>query len=222
MNDQKISEIEKLKKLSFKEKLEYLWEYYKLPALGIILLVSVIGSVAFSMITRVSPLFTCYTVNLHSSIPENFSTFQKDVAEQFNFEDTRHFLLDTTAIINWEDSGMSFEHIIKLSTHFAAAEIDTVIGDTGTLELFGQSGGLTNLQTQLPSDTYKKYEHKIISVKLSDSDEEIPCAVDISDSAFMDFINSPSDEPIYFAIPANSQNMELAEQFLDIIFSYSS
>ncbi|MFC4401810.1 hypothetical protein [Gracilibacillus xinjiangensis] len=128
---------ETLKTMSFKEAVDYIWEYYKLHIIGIIAGLFIIISIVSSIIKGDEALYNAMVV---SSIPyEEVGSFGEQMNEK-HFNDFR-FAVDNITHNGGELSEQSYEQVQKLIVRIAAGEVDLIItDDTFAKELIDQEG----------------------------------------------------------------------------------
>jgi hypothetical protein len=123
-----------LKSMSRKEKIEYIWDYYKLHIISVIVVIAVIASFIHGQLTKID-----YVVNV-TIIGNAISESKKEEAEKKftslvikEGEQRKQALID---VIATDKSELSYEMMQKFVVRIAAGEIDVVILDKGFFDSF--------------------------------------------------------------------------------------
>jgi hypothetical protein len=123
-----------LKSMSRKEKIEYIWDYYKLHIISVIVVIAVIASFIHGQLTKID-----YVVNV-TIIGNAINESKKEEAEKKftslvikEGEQRKQALFD---VITTDKSELSYEMMQKFVVRIAAGEIDVVILDKGFFDSF--------------------------------------------------------------------------------------
>jgi hypothetical protein len=123
-----------LKSMSRKEKIEYIWDYYKLHIISVIVVIAVIASFIHGQLTKID-----YVVNV-TIIGNAINESKKEEAEKKftslvvkEGEQRKQALID---VIATDKSELSYEMMQKFVVRIAAGEIDVVILDKGFFDSF--------------------------------------------------------------------------------------
>jgi hypothetical protein len=123
-----------LKSMSRKEKIEYIWDYYKLHIISVIVVIAVIASFIHGQLTKID-----YVVNV-TIIGNAINESKKEEAEKKftslvikEGEQRKQALID---VITTDKSELSYEMMQKFVVRIAAGEIDVVILDKGFFDSF--------------------------------------------------------------------------------------
>ncbi|MBQ1602169.1 MAG: hypothetical protein II083_08130 [Ruminococcus sp.] len=226
MNPNKIvwsEEKEKIKSLPFKEKLQYIWEYFKIP---IILIVFVLGFGTF-LIVRISTnipenwlmvmfVNTMAKAGTGSQLWEDFTAYadydltQKKV--EFNAESYFDYKLD-------EGRGNAYYNAFVSLTD--SGEIDAVTMASDSLQALGQSGRLFDLNDEKCAELKKLYADRFVYYTPVDENgkkqQPIPVGIDISDSRLVTEYHVYSGS-CALGVGAQSKNIKEVGDFLRFIF----
>lgn len=214
VNDEIREQHDKMKGKTFKEKMAYFWEYYKIHTLVVILVIFAAGSFIHTQVTRKDTVMDAAFVNVYLSdeidpvqMAADFCSYAEIDTEEYEA------MIDSNMYINYEsldEYGMA--NVQKLMAMVSAQSLDVILTDTVYLEQNMESGMFTDLTDYLPGDVLSQYADRIYSYDVPDDDKgEIPIAIDIRDSKWL--INE--DMPAWFTIPAGCPNPENAEKFFE-------
>ncbi|KAB8125867.1 hypothetical protein F9U64_21465 [Gracilibacillus oryzae] len=128
---------ETLKTMTFKEAVDYIWEYYKLHIIGIIAGLFIIISILINVFTEDEVAYNAMVV---SAIPyEEVGAFSDQMNEE-HFEDFR-FAVDNITHDGGKLAEQSIEQAQKFTVRIATGEVDLIITDeTLARELIDQEG----------------------------------------------------------------------------------
>jgi hypothetical protein len=232
-------ERQKLKNLHGKKKLEYIWDYYKLP-IGLILLalVMVIYGV-YGHFHSKEQLFSVTCVNL--DLTEELQTqISDDFIHDFLGLDTGSYnlLFDTNTYLTDEeqatDAQAAYAGQMKVMATFAAEQMDILFLNDYAFDTMAPNGYLMDLEEFLSAEDPELYEtvksdleNNILIVEDNTDDilldssieyeavtEEHPFALSLSGSDFF----SESSVDIHLGIASNTTHRELVIQYLRYLY----
>ncbi|MBQ9765905.1 MAG: hypothetical protein IJW18_06885 [Lachnospiraceae bacterium] len=214
-------ECAKLKEMTFGEKLEYIWEYYKvhiiITAVLVFFVVSMI-KVVYNNI-KYESIFHCAVVNSILSTEEE--NYLLDGFGEYIDVDKEHetMTFDSTYIFFWDQqsfqSDTTYASRMKVAAALAAKELDIFVADKTYVESATPEEQFMDLSTTLPAELYAVVEPYVFYS--ADKDGEMrPFAVDLSSTHLGDGVFY--QDPPYFAIVSNTQHLETAIEFLKYAF----
>lgn len=205
-----------LKDMTFKEKLEHLWEYYKW-VLGIFLgFVFVVCTVIASIISlNTETLFSGVLINVDIS-PDGFVYLQsgyfdhiggvegKEVVDVRSMQfQNPYTTVDQTYALDVQESVMAL---------ISARSLDYLMFDELALPFFMDPETLLDLREIFTQEELDALGTAVIKLELPETGEQIPMAIDVSDTAlFQEYMGS--DEPIYLAFSIVSPHMDVCVDF---------
>ncbi|SHM98090.1 hypothetical protein [Gracilibacillus kekensis] len=193
-----------LKTMSFKEAVDYIWEYYKLHIFGIVFGVFILVSILTTIFEEKEELYQLMVVSeISYDVTEEFSN-------QINDKYFDDFQVATDNIIS--DGGslseQSYEQVQKLVARIATGMIDIMVTEEEfAAEMLGQEGLLDFNQV---IDVSLLEEH---NVELYKFDTEK--VYGISTNQFDVFNDMEAFEDRILIIPASSENLDKTTQFLE-------
>ena len=207
---------QKLKGKSPKEKLAYFWEYYKVPAL-IVLLVVIFGSdLIYNIVTKKAIVMEAAFVNMVTA--EDFDSEQEAAGfVTWAGIDSKEYeaVFDTGIYIDY-DGGDEYTavNIQKVMAMISARALDVILADDSYLEQTADEGYYADLSEVLPEELLAQFEaeDKVLYRDIpEDGKGEIPIAVDVRDSSF--FLSH--EVPSWFTVIINAEHPETAVKFLE-------
>ena len=160
LKDEIKEERTKLKDMTPKKKAEYIWEYYKIPIIG--LLAAVIFIVTFTRDYRINkrPYFLDVIV-INSDLAYSADNYlQNDYIRYAGVDtETYNIAFDTSIIIDEEKfDQMTMANSQKVMALFAAGELDVVMGPDSIMDQYGRMGSFMDLGPVLMGDLEKRLE----------------------------------------------------------------
>ena len=207
---------QKLKGKSPKEKLAYFWEYYKVPAL-IVLLVVIFGSdLIYNIVTKKAIAMEAAFVNMVTA--EDFDSEQEAAGfVTWAGIDPKEYeaVFDTGIYIDYDGGdGYTAVNIQKVMAMISARALDVILADDSYLEQTADEGYYADLSEVLPEELLAQFEaeDKVLYRDIpEDGKGEIPIAVDVRDSSF--FLSH--EVPSWFTVVINAEHPETAVKFLE-------
>lgn len=209
-------EIKKLKKMSFKDKLWYIKEYYSIHIIGILILLFFVISMV-NIALKKDPVFTSSFVNVlileeeKQKIIDDFTTFAElDKTDDF-------WRLDDSFRISFSENSdpvANQQYLLKLNASISSRQLDTVITQKELIDYLLSIDGLLPLNNVLPKDFIENNSENFYIKK--DIDTNNIYAINIANSPL--FKELGIKENVYFAIASNSENIELSLKFLEFIY----
>lgn len=199
MKEKRKFEAEKMKEMTLKEKIEYLWMYYKVYLLIPVIIVAmiVVGMQMYHGMTEKVLL------NLAILGGDNIdrSGLEKEATELLGTGDKKE-----TVKINANLSGSSddYNSNIALSTLIGAEAVDVIICPEEIYESYAEQNGFVNLEKTLS-------EEAIAGGKVQGD------AVILETSSYMTDELGVSYEPVYVCIMSNAQNEKQAVKFIEML-----
>lgn len=227
----------KIKDMPFKKKAEYIWEYYKIPIIG--LLAAVIFIVTFVRDYRINKRpYYLDAIVINSDLAYSATNYlQDDYVKYAGVDtDTYNIAFDTSILID-EDKfdQMTMANSQKVMALFAAGELDVVMGPDSLMDRYGRMGSFMNLDPVISADLKKRLSdagYEIYYATVYEDDDEgnsvptdtYPAGVYLDKSAYLASLeegafktaNDAGKRPV-FALAASSQRVENAMKLLSMM-----
>ena len=209
--------------MSLKDKLWYIWEYYKFPIIGSItalFLVISIGSTVYN--NRFETVLNCVLLNSQlttaDTSPDDY--FDKGFRQYMNFSDDVKIEANHSMSLTFEESAMSdftYAELAKLSAMITSKELDVIIGRKDSIDHFGQMGGFTDLTQLLTPEEYEKVKDRIYFVTVSETGEKVPAGIRVDGDSFQENTGLLIDGPI-LSVMTNSTHKDTAAGLIRYMF----
>lgn len=212
-------EKEKLKKMSGRDRLWYIWEYYKFhiaAAIVVIALLSVVGSSLYrqTFTTRLAIAIindrsgeTSHLLDLENDLKESLNCGKKDLIE-----------INTGLYATYDDtvSQYGYATLAKISALVASKGLDVMIADQASIDHYGEIDAFDNLEELLPKDLYAKVEPFIYQAVRSDG-TAVPAAISLESTRFSQ-VSGVTINPPYLAVVSGSPRKEAAVEMIRYLF----
>jgi hypothetical protein len=209
------SEKEKLKNMTTKEKMNYLWEYYRLHALGGILAISVIIYVIYQIATpNINTQFYAAIIDssLSTEAVEEFASEFSDYLElnpkleDIQINDT--FYLSGSGNYNIQQA---------LTAYIAAREVDVIIAPESQFLNYAKNDYFTKLSEALPTDIYSSMTDRFFLSETTEISDKNAYGIYLNDSDLFKGVTYDG-EPYVLGILANYPHEENTIEFINYLF----
>ncbi len=158
MHDEIREQQQKLKGRSFKEKLGYFWDYYKIHTFVVLLLLIVVGSFVWDIATTKEEAFSATLLNAYGG--EGQESFQADFAEYAGIDtDVYSCYIDATSTLSHQMTSevdlAVFQRTIAMAQ---TGGLDVVAGDPMPFTHIAGTGMFLDLKDVLTEEEYTQYE----------------------------------------------------------------
>lgn len=211
-------EREKLKNMSFQDKLWYIWEYYKFHiavVMGIILVLCIIGTSIYN--STIENSLYCVIINNQSNSELNYEVLTQEFHDHMGFGKKQEVNVESVYITYGDVvSEFSYASMAKISAMIASKELDILITDQENFDRYSTMNGYVDLEQVLPEDLLELLGDRLC---YGTTEEGVTAAfaVDISGTDFTADMGI-SLEPAYCGFITNSQNRDTAIALLRYIF----
>lgn len=205
-------EKKKLQRLSFREKLQYIFDYYKFWFLGAAALIWLVWAVGSTMLHNKPTGFYAMLLNaggsdLSGEADQNASTA---FAAAAGLDDEKEkIIVDTSATFHPNDqSQFSMAQNAKIGALYQSHDLDVMVADPSVFTYYALNGFFVDLREVLDDATLSDYE---AAGKLYDIDQHVQELLDQTDYGDLEDVSLGTDETI-----ANStENSDRLEEGTD-------
>lgn len=175
------------RKMTAKQKLEHIWEYYKLAIFGTAAGIALIIYIVYKALTPdpdAALNVTLVNANGYDAVEEDcFIRYLKEQGYDLTAETA---YVNTSLSIDGEKGGQASATSMQvLSAMVMVGEIDLLAGDEYTLQLMGSGGGLMPVDQILSSEQLEKYGDRIYSVENPETGEELACGIWLEEGSLL-------------------------------------
>jgi hypothetical protein len=223
LKDSLREERDKLKNMSLKDRLWYIWEYYKIPiiiAVVAVVFISSIGSAVYN--NRFETALSCVIIN-SSPTGETDSVddyFNQGFRQYIDLKEDAKIDVDYSMSLTFDESSMNeftYAQMAKITAMISSKSLDVMIGKPDTIDHFGEMGGFVDLKELLPADVYDKAKENFYFVINQETGEKAACGILIGNTDFCKKTGLIIDEPI-LAVMSNSTHTDTAVELIRYVF----
>lgn len=212
------NEYGKLKQMNIRQKIGYIWDYYKSYLFLLMLAALVVFFIADALHQRsreivLQGFFSNDDYNLFDArtISENFGKYLNLNAKQrVVFDDSLYVELDSSSEYVVASQG-------KISGYIAAKELDFIVTTPELVQHYSTHIPLMDLEAFIPNDLLNSISEYLYYVEGMDPAKKA-YALDLSQSRFMKNADYKGDTPYYLIIPSNVQASEALFSFVKYAF----
>lgn len=214
------AEIEKMRHMSWKDRLWYIWEYYKFHLLGLALCIAAISTVS-GMIYRQSFTTRLSVAIINDRSGGNSSTASLEAGLWKALQCNAKELIEINEGLHasFDDDTMSqygYASLAKISALVASNSLDVVITDRSALEHYASLSAFQNLQEFLPEELYKDMSSRIYSAPDAKGHMQ-PVGLSLADTSVVNETGIVMDPP-YLAVLSASPHKEAVLLMIRYLF----
>ena len=209
------------KSLSTKQKIEYVWDYYKWHVVILVFVISMIVSTVQNAINYKEPLLNIIMLNSYGAMMNTEDHGFEEFFERYNYDSfdgaveiKKDLTFSREGELNYED----YQNYEVLFSLLVGQEYQMILG-TGekTLDFLNQ-GFLSDLSTILSKDILERYKNQL--VYFEDEGKKYPCAIILSNNQWL-AENNYYDGECYVGILNQENISEVVIDFTEFLLSYS-
>lgn len=171
------------KDLSAKAKLQYIWDYYKFPILGVILGVAFVISFIIHFVTYKKPVLTLTFVNCavdtnDDTIPDSLSPFMAE-----NGYDTSKYTIDLNKNLNLNmqtPNASTSQDLTTLDVMIGAHSISAIFADADTFDALAERSYFTDITDYLTDDELSQYTDDLVYTTDPDTNKSYPVGIHLT------------------------------------------
>ncbi len=215
---EKQTEKEKLRDMSFHDKLSYLWEYYKIHAIVGVTAVGLAVYIIYSIITpNVETQF--YAAILNNTIPDEvWEQYNADFTEQQQFDPATEDVILNSAFYMNGDGEYTMNMSSVLTTYIGAGEVDVMIAPESQFKTYAYNDFFDDLSDQLPTDVYTKLADYVYVSDTAENPQKKVVGIYLTDTKLFKE-NASNSDPYILGIVQNSSHKENAVEFLKMLYN---
>lgn len=209
------------KNMSIKKKLAYVWDYYRFHIGGIIVLAIVFGSIFHHYATMKESVMTAVFINGHSPY-EGLPGLDEFFASQGFDEATQEINITTSLRLSLTEESYQADYytLESLNAMFAVGDMDIFAAPYQLYNQFAPAGYVADLRIVFSEEELSAYEDILLYAVSTETGEEMPCGFDMSKNRWLKEYEYYSEENCHMGIPANSDNPQIAKEFLLYLLNY--
>lgn len=213
-----LTEREKLKNMSNKDKVWYIWAYYKWFFIAAAIAIFMIGSLGqAAYMSTFKTVMHVAVVNNRNSEETAMTTVTEDFHSWLGLGKKERIITEPLFIgLGDNSTEYSIANLAKVSAMASAGELDVMIGDVEVMDHYASVGAFQDLEAVLSPEALALVEDHLYYAA-DESGIQHAVAVDISGTAFADdcLLNQ---EPPLVSVMVTSERNEVALKLIEYIF----
>lgn len=230
------TEMAKLKPMSWKQRFEYIIEYYKIHMLFIAVFGLIFYVFCFSLYRQTfDDALYCAMVNNYGYNELNYEYFEDGFHEYGNFGPKDLVTIDTSMNMNYANhpavleadpldqhfdvtmmsNQSDYASTMKLTALVSSKGLDVIIMDSTNMEEFSTQGMVSNIEDVLPADLYASLSDRIV-YGTTEEGVEFPCGILLTGTNAQTIGKMTIQDPV-FSIIANTERTENCILFLEYL-----
>ena len=206
------SELEKIKQMSGKDRIWYIYEYYKFHIVAVILAFTLLWVVGSSLYRQTfTTRLTFAIVNDRSGGESSMDEFENSLKEALGFGKKDLIEINSGLFINTDEpqsSQYAYASMAKIAALSAGGNLDIIIADPQTIQHYGSQNAFLNLEDFLPEDLKDRAETEgLFFYTDNGSGQSIAAAISLDSTDFSELTGAVIHSP-YLAVVASSQHTE--------------
>lgn len=206
------SELEKLNKMSTKDKIWYIFEYYKFHMIAIILVIGLLWVVGTSIYRQTfTTRLTFAVVNDYSGGNSSMEPLENGLKEALNCGKKDLIEINSGLFVNAEEAQTSqyaYASMAKIAALSAGGNLDVIIADPQTIEHYESQDAFLNLEDFLPENLKERAEKEGLFLYAdNESGQSVAAAISLDTTDFTDLTGTMIQSP-YLAVVASSRHTD--------------
>lgn len=213
-----VTEKQKLKDMTTKEKFQYFNDYYRNKTIiaGIAIVTTV--SILYTVLTP-KPETVLYAAIVNDSLEEE--AVEQLTSEFATFVDidlkSKEIVIDSSYYISEDSANISMASEQKLTTYLYAKDVDVIITDEAQFAKYADQGYFDNLSDHLPTDLYSDLSDSFYLANEVEGNSINAYGIYLDKSKVYQETGSIIEKPV-IGIVANSKNKEYGVEFIRYLF----
>lgn len=209
-----------IRELDNKQKVQYIWDYYRLPIIIVIAVIFFIGSLIHHYVTYKEPALDVIMVNSNMAYAEEFPEFD-NFYELTGLDPADEPIAVDASIIfsSLEEPTSDYYNIQNLSLRIAVGGNDIIFAPEEIYSYYAASGSMMDLSTILSDAELSQYANQLLYATDEETGVSYPCAIKLSEEHWA-LTNGYYSQPCYLGIIVNTDAAELSSEFLHYVLAY--
>ena len=219
-----LSELKKiLKSMTWKDRVEYLWTYYKIVLVAILGVVMFISIVVSSIQNKqIKTLYSGMTVGIQMSQEDRENTTQ-ELTALFEGDGKKQVveLADVSYIPGDDPANLETNNAaaMKITLMVAAESLDYLLVDGDVYDELIRYNTYQDLRNVLTQTQQEQLEEYIIWKEAYEEIPSYPMALDISHTSFVKTL-APYEKEVYLVFVGNTENGSRDQAFINYILNW--
>lgn len=213
-----LSEREKLKQMNRKDKLWYIWSYYKFHMMAAVIVVFLIYAVASTVYrSSFTTALYCMCINSRTEAEMDFTPLEEDFAAWLDLG-SKETITTETSFISYGDAATDYSYasMAKITALVSAKDLDIMLCDSETLNHYASLSAYLDLEASLPPELLALVSDRLFYTTGADGVARA-YAIDLSGTEFAEAVGLAQQPPL-LSIISNSERTDNVFALLRYIF----
>lgn len=168
------------KELNFNQKVQYIWDYYKIPIIAVIIVIAVAASFVHDITSQKHTALSVVCVNVAGGADTDGDSLFGDVLKSSGYDTSKNEIsVNTNINISLDSNGLDYQNMAVLTAHFSAHDYNICFMDDKTFDHYVESETFCDLRDYLDEETIEKYTDAL-TYTTSESGEKVPVGIRLS------------------------------------------
>lgn len=208
---------EVLRSSTSRQKLEFLLDYYKWPAIAVLLAIAMIASFVVPAVTAKETVLAGVFLNCYQS---SFENLQQELSEEIltalGGESAKYAVELNTGLVydpdNKEAAEINYQSVQRIGAQVTMGDLDFMVGNYEAMEAFAESGTFYALSEVLRPEELAEYEPWVL-------EQSGGILLDVSGCSALTAGYPYLQEPLVLAIAVNAPHPDQIPELLHYLFS---
>lgn len=209
--------------LTFKKKVEHIWEYYKVPILGTIFAVFIIATWVYNAKFKPHKELFSGIAMLNYKLPEEEGedVLYNSINEELGLSDTDYEVTVEYFYDDPSEPDLFASMLEKFAAMLLVGDVNIMVMDEDSMKEYAADDYLLDLSLIYPSDELEEMEaeNRILTSKTELDSAEKPYAISLKNSRLMKQLPNFDEENSYIAIYGAETNPYNPRQVVDILIN---
>lgn len=214
---QEKTEKQKFSEMSFKEKMIYFNDYYKVKTIALIIAIIGVIYIVYNILTP-DPKTVLHVAAINNSIDmQTAETLEKNLYDYLDLDINKELIVIDTSLYLGNQDAMSLASEQKLGTLFYSGVIDIIIAPEAEFANYAKSGFFSKLTEQLTTEMCSYFADSFYYTKTEESQAKGAYGIYLKNSKIYDKSGQPVENPV-LGIAVNSKYADNSIAFIKYIF----
>ncbi len=208
-----------LKELTNKQKVEYIWDYYRWKILAVTAVVITVISLIHHFATYVEPMLSIIMVNSNMVFSDETPGLDEFI-ETSKVNSIDEIDIDASiAFSSLENPSSDYMMTESISVRFAVGGNDIIFAPEEIYTYYAASGCMLDFRTVFSEEELDAYKDMLYYTTDEETGEIYPCAFILSEDSWA-VTNGYYSDSCYLGIIYNNDDAELSKEFLEYVLTH--
>lgn len=211
-----MEQIKPLREMTMKERIQYIWDYYKVTFLVVILSVLVFGGLLYNFFSYREPALEILMINLHNYDSTELESSFSDFLDSTGFDSSKDTVQINSTLNLDVQSGNNYVDQMTLQTLIATGTYSGFFSDETVFSFYSPAGYFRDLSTLLSAEELELLSDYLVYGRTEDDAALYPCGIYLN-SDNCTWLEKSGYESCYFGILYGQASDELVSAFIRYI-----